>query len=35
MDQTPRNYINDRIEYWEDPNSLAKGRMDGDYLMIN
>ena len=35
MDQTPRNYVNDRIEYWEDPNSLAKSRMDGDYLDDN
>jgi hypothetical protein len=35
MDQTPRNYVNDRIEYWEDPNSLAKNRMEGEYLDDN
>ena len=32
MNITPRNYIEDRVDYWTDPNSLARSRMEGDYL---
>jgi len=30
MSLTPRNYITDRIEYWTDPNSLAKERFEAE-----
>ena len=30
MSLTPRNYITDRIEYWTDPNSLAKERFESE-----
>jgi len=32
MNITPRNYITDRLEYWQDPNSLAQERYEGNFI---